>query len=414
MIILRLLFQTVVLAVQQLWANRVRAGLTTLGIVIGVASTIAIVGGTEGLRAYVLKEFENFGASRFVIFPRNPREAPNRFSPQQIQLKYREALEIAKQCPSVLRMTPVKGWAATVTFGERIERNVRVNGMDEDWHLIEGRAMVQGRPFSAIDEEERRAVCIVNDKAIEELGLNKDPTGQYLLIDGRRFLIVGVVETKSLPSAFGGGDPLTEVYIPFALANSMKPEPIYGIFIQGSMTNVKAFPDLEAEVTFVLRKMRGLKPDDPDTFAVRAVEQFIEGINRIGFGLTVAATGIVAISLIVGGVGIMNIMLASVSERTREIGLRKAVGAPPAVILLQFLTEAVALCMLGALLGLALGFGLVYGVAAIPDSPLAAAKVPTWAVILSVGFSAATGVVFGMFPAIKAARLDPIDALRHE
>lgn len=225
MILLRLIFQTVGLALQQLWANRVRASLTTLGIVIGVASTIAIVGGTEGLRAYVLKEFENFGASRFVVFPRNPREAPNRFSPQQVQLKYREALEIAKQCPSVLRMTPVKGWAATITFGERVERNVRVQGMDEDWHLIEGRAIIQGRPFSRIDEDERRAVCIVNDKAIEELGLNKDPSGQYLLIDGRRFLIVGVVETKSLPSAFGGGDPLTEVFIPFALANAMKPEP---------------------------------------------------------------------------------------------------------------------------------------------------------------------------------------------
>ncbi|MBX9735475.1 MAG: ABC transporter permease, partial [Phycisphaerales bacterium] len=108
----QVLLQTLILALGQLWANRVRALLTTLGIVIGVASTIAIVGGTEGLRAYVLKEFENFGASRFVVFPRNPREAPNRFSPQQIQLKYREALEIAKQCPSVLRMTPVKGWAA--------------------------------------------------------------------------------------------------------------------------------------------------------------------------------------------------------------------------------------------------------------------------------------------------------------
>lgn len=414
MTVLRLLFQTVVLAVQQLWANRVRAALTTLGIVIGVASTIAIVGGTEGLRAYVLKEFEAFGASRFVIFPRNPREAPNRFSPQQIQLKYREALEIAAQCPSVLRMTPVKGWAATITFGERIERNVRVSGMDEDWHLIEGRSVIQGRPFSRIDEDERRAVCMVNDKAIEELGLNKDPSGQTLLIDGRRFLIVGVVETKSLPSAFGGGDPLTEVFIPFSLANMMKPEPIFGIFIQGTMTNVKAFSDLEAEVRFVLRKMRNLRPDDPDTFATRAVEQFIDGINRISFGLTLAATGIVTISLVVGGVGIMNIMLASVSERTREIGLRKAVGAPPAVILMQFLVEAVTLCLVGALLGLLLGLGIVYGVAAIPESPLAAASVPSWAIVLSVGFSAATGVIFGMFPAIKASRLDPIDALRHE
>lgn len=414
MIIVRWMFQTVVLAFQQLWTNRVRAMLTTLGIVIGVASTISIVGGTEGLRAFVLKEFETFGATRFIIFPRNPRESANRFSAAQIQLKYREALEIEKQCPSILRMTPFKGWNATVQFGDRIERAVRVTGLNEDWHLIEGRAMLQGRPFSRIDEEERRAVCIVNDKAVEELGLNQDPTGQSILVDGRRFLIVGVVETKSLPSSFGGGDPFTEVFIPFQLANVMKPEPIFGIIIQGTMKSANAFPELEAEIRGVLRKMRNLGPEDPDTFVIRAVEQFIEGINRISLGLTIAATGIVTISLIVGGVGIMNIMLASVSERTREIGLRKAVGAPPVVILMQFLVEAVTLCLVGAAAGLAVGYGLVYGLALIPNSPLAEAKVPLWAVFLATGFSAATGVIFGMFPAIKAARLDPIVALRHE
>ncbi len=410
----RTLFQTVVLAFAQLWANRVRALLTTLGIVIGVASTIVIVGGTQGLKSAVLKEFETFGATRFVIFPRNPREAPNRFSPQQVQLKLRECRLLEASCPSIARITPVKSFVAPVQFNDRIERNVRVSALDEDWHLIEGRQILAGRPFLPVDELERRAVCIVNDKAVEELGLNQDPTGQSILVDGRKFLVVGVVETKTLPSIFGGGDPLTEVYIPFSVGNAMKPEPVFGIFIQGTMISTNAFEDLNAEVTATLRRSRDLKPADPDTFAVRATDQVIAGINRVSFGITIAATCIVAISLVVGGIGIMNIMLASVSERTREIGLRKAVGAPPAVILTQFLVEAVVLCLVGAAIGLQIGLSIVYLVRAAPGSPLEDASVPSWAIILSVGFSAFTGIAFGMFPALKAARLDPIEALRHE
>lgn len=410
----QVLLQTLILALGQLWANRVRALLTTLGIVIGVASTIAIVGGTQGLKAFVLKEFESFGASRFVIFPRNPRETPNRYSPQQIQLKLREARMLERNCPSISRLTPVKSFVAQVQFGDRVEQNVRITGMDEDWHLIEGRTIIAGRPFSRIDEQEQRAVCIVNDKAVEELGLDKEPATQTILVGGRKFLVVGVVETKTLPAIFGGGEPLSEVYIPFSAANAMKPEPIFGLFIQGTMISPNAFDDLEAEVRASLRRSRELKPDDPDTFAVRATEQAISSINRVSVGLTIAATCIVAISLIVGGVGIMNIMLASVSERTREIGLRKAVGAPPIVILTQFLVEAVVLCLSGALIGLILGYGLVAGLRAIPDGPMEGASVPAWSVWLSVGFSAFTGIAFGMFPAIKAARLDPIEALRHE
>jgi putative ABC transport system permease protein len=414
MILLRLLLQTVVLAIGQLWVNRVRALLTTAGIVIGVASTIAIVGAVDGLSKFVIKEFESLGATRFVIFGRTPREAPGRFSPQQVQLKVREVEGILRAAPAVARLTPVKGFPVQVQFGERVERNVRVSGMRNDWHLIEAREVIAGRPFSPIDEEERRSVCMVNDHAIQELNLPSDPSGQSILLAGRRFLIVGVVETKSLPSAFGGGDPLSEVFIPFATAEAWKPEPVFGIFAQGTTTKADGFADAEAEITRFLRTSRGLQPADPDTFAIRGVEQFVSQLNRLTFGLTVAAAGIVSISLLVGGVGIMNIMLASVSERTREIGLRKAVGARPGVILMQFLVEAVVLCLVGAAIGLLLGWGAVQGLRAIPNSPLAQAVVPTWAIILATGSSALTGLVFGMFPAIKASRLDPIEALRHE
>jgi putative ABC transport system permease protein len=172
--------------------------------------------------------------------------------------------------------------------------------------------------------------------------------------------------------------------------------------------------DAQADITRVLRKVRGLGSTDLETFRVQPIDQFIDQFKSVASGITAVAGGIVAISLLVGGIGIMNIMLVSVSERTREIGLRKAVGATPTAILLQFLLEAVTLCLAGGLVGVLIGQAFALAVSSIPGARLENASVPAWAVALAFVFSAAVGVVFGMFPAIKASRLDPIEALRHE
>jgi putative ABC transport system permease protein len=172
--------------------------------------------------------------------------------------------------------------------------------------------------------------------------------------------------------------------------------------------------EAKAEIEFYMRKKRKIDAGDPDTFRVEAIDQFVKQFNQIAAAITMVATGIVGISLLVGGVGIMNIMLVSVSERTREIGLRKAVGATPSAVLLQFLVEAVMLCMFGGLIGLLIGQGLTTALTKIPGAQLDKAYIPGWAVALAFGFAAAVGVIFGMFPAVKAARLDPIEALRHE
>jgi len=169
-----------------------------------------------------------------------------------------------------------------------------------------------------------------------------------------------------------------------------------------------------AEVRFTLRRMRNLAPDEPNTFQAQAMDQFIDQFKALAAGITAIAGGIVGISLLVGGIGIMNIMLVSVSERTREIGLRKAVGATPLAVLLQFLLEATTLSMVGGVIGLLIGEGMAFGLTMIPDAGLDEAAVPLWAVVMSFAFCVTVGVVFGMFPAIKAARLNPIDALRHE
>jgi putative ABC transport system permease protein len=210
---------------------------------------------------------------------------------------------------------------------------------------------------------------------------------------------------------FGGNFSDSEVFIPFTTA---RVSPRMGMICIAATKSPTLTEEAKAELTFFMRRQRGLKVEEENTFRIESVEQFVQQFNSVATAITMVAAGIVGISLLVGGVGIMNIMLVSVSERTREIGLRKAVGARPSAILLQFLIEAMMLCLMGGLMGLLCGQGLTTAMASIPDAKLEKAFIPGWAVALSFGFSAAVGLLFGMFPAIKAARLDPIEALRHE
>jgi putative ABC transport system permease protein len=402
----------VTLALGQIRANLLRSFLTTLGIIIGVASVTAVIAALTGLKTRVLSEFETIGANKVYIFPDRPDGVSReRYPWSRVRLNQNELVALTEHCPSISQLTPTADRSMNVRYREREVSGVTVKGIWPTWHEIERRSVLMGRPFTATDEEKSLPVCLVSEEAITELDLPLDPIGEVILIDRRRFTVIGVVETLESTLNFGG-DSLAETLIPFSTLARME-DPNFFFFITAQVTDPELADEARAEATFVLRNMRRLGPNEPDTFRVQPIDQFIEQFRRIAGGITAVAGGIVAISLLVGGIGIMNIMLVSVSERTREIGLRKAVGATPRAILVQFLLEAVTLSVLGGLVGVAIGQGFAF-LMTIPENGLSDAEVPTWAVVMALGFSGSVGVIFGIFPALKAARLDPIEALRSE
>lgn len=410
---IRLVRTSVLLAIGQVWANKLRSMLATLGIVIGIASVVAVIAALTGLERRVLADFEKFGANSLILYPSRPSEGPMRNAPwDRINLSPDETDGLLDAAPAVATFTRAGAVSDEVTVGAvTTDEAIEIIGIDAAWHRIARRSVIAGRPFGVVDELNARPVCLVTAATVRSLGLPPDPVGQALQTLGRRFTIVGVVEPNPSGSTFGRRGEREEVFVPYpTLVRMARPQTSLDVLANSPAEVAQA----EGELRHFFRQKRGLAPTDPDTFGIFKLAQVIEDFQALAAAVTAVAAGIVSISLLVGGVGIMNIMLVSVSERTREIGLRKAVGATPAALLLQFLVEAVVLCTLGGLVGLLCGQGLVLLLRRIPEAGLEAAGIPAWAAALSLGFSSSVGVAFGFLPALKAARLDPIEALRHE
>jgi putative ABC transport system permease protein len=408
-----LLYQSVALALSQIWANKVRGILTTLGILIGVAAVSAVIALITGMKQRVLNEFEAFGTNKIFIEPRWPKSGRSNLSWRQIMFRLSDFDELLEHCPSVAKFTHLNWDRGVLTFGSKVEdTNVEVLGVDPDWHEIEHRYVTLGRPLTVLDNAQVRPVCLINKMVRDKLEMDRDPVGQYLDVNGNRLLVVGLLEPPA--ASMGNNAEAREVIVPFNYSVSKERWPWYEVMAASKSPNLSE--DAKAEVEFYLRQKRRIKPGKEDTFEVQTAQRVVDQFNKVASMVTLIATGIVGISLLVGGVGIMNIMLVSVSERTREIGLRKAVGARPAAILLQFLVEAIVLCLIGGAIGLALGQALTTTVASFlpAEAKVDRMVIPPMAILLAFGFSAGVGLIFGMFPAIKAARLDPIEALRHE
>ncbi|MBN2139180.1 MAG: ABC transporter permease [Sedimentisphaerales bacterium] len=408
----RLFYQSVYLALGQIWANKTRSFLTTIGIVIGVASVTAVIAALTGLKAKILTQVETFGTNTIFIAPTRPKTGPLRhaswwtirFLPEQFD-------GMLENCPSVGKLCRIGSVGRhTARFGEYSVENVNITGIEPSYHDIENRPVILGRRFSVLDDMQKHQVCLIDPKLQNELRLDRDCIGQTILLGHQTFVIAGVIERRPELNFGQGGEDYYEVFIPFRTVFKIA-EPGIWAFAAGKST--ETLDEAQAEIRFFLRRTRGIRPNQPDTFRVESLKSALQTFNEIALMVTLVAGGIVGISLLVGGVGIMNIMLVSVSERTREIGLRKAVGAKNSAILTQFLIEAVVLCFLGGLVGVVIGQGLTNAIAKLHPL-LEKTSIPAWAIAVAFGFAGSVGIFFGLFPAVKAARLDPIEALRHE
>jgi len=399
--VLRLFYQSVYLALGQIWINKTRSILTTIGIVIGVASVTAVIAALTGLKAKVLAMVETFGTNTIFIAPAQPEEGRLRHASWWTIRFLPEHFDgMLEHCPSIARFSRIGGVGRrTIRAGERSVDNVEVLGIEPAYHEILSRPVVLGRTFSVIDDMQVRPVCLIDPKLRDELRLDRDCIGQSIRIGHHAFVIVGVIERQPRLEFGENSQEYHEVFIPFRTIFKLG-EPAIMALAAGKSADV--LEEAQAEIRFFLRRTRNIKPTEPDTFRVESVKRFMETINKIALVVTLVAGGI------------MNIMLVSVSERTREIGLRKAVGAKKSAILTRFLIESVVLCLFGGLVGIGFGQLLTTAIAKIPKVELDMAYIPLWAIGISFGFAGSVGIFFGMFPAIKAARLDPIEALRHE
>jgi putative ABC transport system permease protein len=392
--------------------NLMRSILTTLGIIIGVTAVVAVVSVVQGLQFLATDVFSGVGATFMIVAPKQDQEGPPGMVTHQVKLTWPDGMAIRDQVPGIRLITPIIEGSAQVKYGDRQHQPAAVQGVTDDYPEIWNHTVDKGRFLTKLDLEHHLQVAVIGTKVVDELGLAPDPLGKTIYIDTTPSTVVGVMEHKGQSL---GQDRDDLVFVPFQSASSLfgrDAADTVSLHIQA--VNAEAVPAVRDGIVHILRKRHHLATNQPDDFEVVVQDEILKQITGFLSGVTAVIGGVVAISLLVGGIGIMNIMLVSVTERTREIGVRKAVGARRSHILLQFLIEAVTLSLIGGGLGLLLGYGLGMLVVAAVPVHLPPAHVPGWAIALSLGFSASVGIFFGIYPASKAAQLDPIDALRFE
>jgi putative ABC transport system permease protein len=395
-------------ALEQLWTNKARSLLTVLGIIIAVASTITVVSVVQGLTRYVSGFLEGMGANAIWVWPNRPAGELGR-TLGRVEFDVEDALAIERQCSALGAVSPlIRRVDERLTLG-RNEAIVQVEGVSSTYHAIRNFPVEVGRPFALADIERAHHVCVLGREALRKLRADEDVVGDVVILKGQRLRVIGVLREKG---GLLGNNQDDVVMLPYTLALKLYPSFRRKLALTASAVTGEAVAEARSQIANVLRRRHGLSAHQPNDFNIFTQDEVLQAFTYLSLVATAVLAGIVGISLLVGGIGIMNVMLVSVTERTREIGLRKAVGARRRDILLQFLTEAVTLSLLGGGLGVALGYSLCSLASLHPQ--MVDIVVPWWAVLLGFGISAGTGVVFGILPAVKAALLNPIDALRHE
>jgi len=396
------------LALRAIGRSKLRAGLTVLGILIGVAAVVVVVALGTGVRQKVLGEISTLGANIIYIFP----QATNASGAQRDSGRLTEAdgLAILKEATSVAAVTPYSSLSAQVVADDK---NVatQIMGTAQSYWAVRDFKFVAGQSWTDSDELLKAKVCVIGDTVRENLFGERDPVGQYVRIGRYPYRVIGVLAKKG-QSPFGE-DQDDRVLMPIGSfrARIMPTTPGRVHQLMASATDARTVDRAVMQVEQILRQRHKIDPDDEPDFVIRTQAELRRSQEQIFDSLQVLLASIAAVSLLVGGIGVMNIMLVSVTERTREIGIRMAIGAAEGDIMVQFLVEAVVLSLIGGILGLGLGLGLI---SVLTQALGWSMELPLSAVIAALGTSGGIGVVFGFFPARRAAQLDPIVALRNE
>ncbi len=403
-------FESIRTALNAIWVNKLRSLLTMLGIIIGISSVIAVVALGNGTENAIGKEFESFGVNRVILYMNWGEDVLSRdiFNHDDV-----DALdETFKEDLAALSITVDESGTVIANNNKNKRSNVSIHGVDDDYPIIESIDMIEGRFLLKNEVDTKRTSVVISDKMALEVFGRKNVIGELVSIETNGqtvdFNIVGIFEKKS--SMLGGfGEVSFDVYIPYTYAELLANYGDYVYTIQGSIAeDVDSKELLDKLITFIERRHNNIGQEKYNSYLP---ENELESINKVMGILTAVISAIAGISLLVGGIGVMNIMLVSVTERTREIGIRKALGATHKEIMSQFLIEAVIISLIGGMIGTLFGIGIANIISKFANLQ-ASADLPTIAIAWI--FSATVGVVFGLLPANKAAKLNPIDALRYE
>lgn len=406
-------YEGVLIALDAIRANKVRTSLTILGVAVGVFVVVIISSAIHGINAGVARDIEAAGPTSFFVqrYPISFEACDGsdetckwRNNPP---ITAREVALLSRQ-PGILAASAVIGTQSTVSYEGVTLPGPSIEGRSDNWTEVSGGGISPGRNFTASENNNAERVAIVNDKMAEELFGLIDPLDRSISIGGSRFRVIGVYNDTA--NALAGGNSAKAI-VPIETARRhLDANPFFMSVIIKPRESV-ARDDAIDNVVVRLREIRGLKPSVENNFAIITQDQLFETYNKI-FGMFFLVMIILSgIGLMVGGVGVVAIMIISVTERTREIGVRKALGATNRVIMWQFLVEAVTLTGVGAMAGLAFGWVMTIIIRSATPVP---AEVPPMAILAALGASAVTGVAFGLFPAARAAKMDPVEALRHE